>query len=398
MRKSVDPDTALALVLESTRELMPREVALEEALGCVLDEAARADRDYPPFDRAAMDGFAVRLSDRARTVPIIGELAAGRLWPDTLAGGTAIEIMTGAPCPKGAEAVVPKEDALRDGEHVTLPAAFEAGLHIARRGSECRAGSTVVQAGALVTPLVTAVLANFGVLRPRVIPRPRVFILVTGDEIAPLGSEPQAAQIRDSNGAMLAALARQEGATVTGVRFAPDTPEALRRSLAETSNADLVLVTGGVSAGKYDLVPSLLTELGVELVFHKVTQKPGKPLLFGRGPAQLFLALPGNPLSTHLGFCRYAAAALAKMSRRALPPPEHGRLARRLVVKGERTSFVLARASRVACGLSVEPLVGQGSADIFASAYANAYLRFAPGRHELEADTPVELTWAGPPG
>lgn len=397
MHKSIDPDLALRLVLEATSELAPRAVALDRAPGLVLAAPVRADRDYPPFDRAAMDGLAVKVDDAGKEVRVQGEAAAGRAATGSVAPGVAVEVMTGAPCPAGTEAVVPREDLTASLQGFVLPQHVKPYQHIAGRGSECAAGAAVLSPGDVVTTIGVAVLASFGVTEVSVVPRPRVAIVVTGDEIVPPGKPLGPGQIRDSNGAMLAAMVAEADAELTSLRFAGDSPGAMREALRGPPEADVLLLTGGVSAGKYDLVPAAATEAGFELVFHEVRQKPGKPLLFGRRAGQLLFGLPGNPLSVHLGFTRYVAAALAKMRRCTLPGPERGELTNAITIRGERTSFVLAQVRREGAVLKVTPSLGRGSADVFASARARAYLRLDPGAHALPAGAPVEVTWAGAP-
>lgn len=397
MHKLVDPDLALRLVVDATSELAPRPTALARALGLVLAAPVRADRDYPPFDRAAMDGVAVKVDDAGKQVRVRGEAAAGHEATGAVEPGVAVEVMTGAPCPPGTEAVVPREDLTANVQGFVLPAHVKPYQHVAGRGSECAAGAAVLAPGDVVTTIGVAVLASFGVAEASVIPRPRVAVVVTGDEIVPPGKPVGPGQIRDSNGAMLSAMVAEADAELTSLRFAGDSPGALREALRGPPDADVLLLTGGVSAGKYDLVPAALVEAGFELVFHKVQQKPGKPLLFGHRVGQLVFGLPGNPLSVHLGFARYVLAALAKMRRRALPGPQRGELTAPLNVRGERTSFVLAQARRNGAALEISPLVGRGSADVFASARARVYLRLDPGAHALPAGAPVEVTWAGAP-
>lgn len=392
--KMIDPDLALRLVLEHTPPGRVADVPLGQASGLTLVETASADRDYPPFHRAAMDGYAVRVGDAGRPVAVAGEVAAGHEASAPVREGQAVEIMTGAPCPPGTEAVVKREDVRVLDGRVALPPAIAFGENISPRGCERPRGAAVAPAGTVVTPLTAAVLATVGVTRARVHARPTLAIVTTGDELVVAGRAPGAAQIRDSNGPMLVALAEALGLAPPDVQHASDTRASLLEALTAAGRADLVLLSGGVSAGKYDLVPDVLAGLGAEMILHKVTQKPGKPMLVARRGTQMIFGLPGNPLSTHLCFHRYVAPAARKMmGRPAVEPPDHGRLARPLGVASDRTLFLLARVEPGEDGWQVTALPGRGSADVFASVGANAYVRLAAGAHRLEAGTAVEFEW-----
>lgn len=402
----IDPDQALACVLEHTAVAPARSVAITDAVGLVLAREVRADRDYPPFDRAMMDGYAVCTADAGRTVPVAGLVAAGDPRSGTAAlrvrPGLAIEIMTGAACPEGTEAVVMKEKVRREGDQVTLPGEIGVGDHIAARGSECHEGEPLLTPGDPLTPLAVAVLATVGLTEVDVIPEPSLAMITTGDELAGPGEVPGTTQIRDSNGPMLLAQARRAGLSRCRGLHAFDTLASLTAALAECEDADIVVLTGGVSAGRFDLVPEAIAARGGEILFHKVSQKPGKPMLFARRQragdgAQLLFGLPGNPLSTHLGFHRYVLPAVRKrMGRRAVvPETARGRLAAPLAIGADRTLFVPLRVEREAQGFAATALHGEGAADVFATSSANAYLRLPPGEHLLPAGTDIEFEWTG---
>jgi molybdopterin molybdotransferase len=366
-------------------------------VGLILAEPVRADRDYPPFRRAMMDGYAVVVADAGRTIDVVGEVAAGQAPALTVAPGACASIMTGAPCPEGAEAVVKREDVTLSGRRVALPARVAAGQHIAARGSECEAGALTLEAGMSITPLVVAVLTTVGRREVRAFAPPRLAVISTGDELVEAGRQPGEAQIRNSNGPMLAALSRLAGLPEPDQLHALDTLESLEGTLQRASRADIILLSGGVSAGRFDLVPQALRRYGAEPVFHKVTQKPGKPLLFATRGRQLIFGLPGNPLSSHFCFSRYVRPAARKMmGQPPLSAVYSGRLSEPLRVKSARTLFVLARATEAGGGAwSLRPLLGQGSADIFASAGANAYIRLPVGDHDLPAGATQEFLWIG---
>ena len=394
MRTLIDPDTAIELVLASSNHAKSLSFSVYETLGEILAESILADSDYPPFDRSMMDGYAVRASDAGGTVNVAGEVAAGGVSTHHVAAGTAMEIMTGAPCPDGTEAVVPKEDVTREEDRVTLPTTIKPGQNITRRSAECAKGTTVLNAGDTITPLALATIVTFGIEEVSVYPTPKLAIITTGDELVAPHETPGPSQIRNSNGPMLAAMAQSLGVSPTFVTHARDTMDELRNALAQASACDFIILTGAVSAGKYDSVPDALREFGATPIFHKVTQRPGKPIFFATRDRQLIFGLPGNPLSCHLGFHRYVAPAIRKfMHHEPLPPKATGTLAAPYVMKGPRTVFQLARAEHRDNAWIVTPLLGKGSADMYAGSTANCMLRFEPGCGTVDSGSAIEFEW-----
>lgn len=394
MAELVSPDTALRLVRAAATALAPTRVAIEDALGLRLCEPVRSDRPYPPFDRAMMDGFAVALADAGRVATVVGEVAAGEASTACVSPGSAVRIMTGAACPQGTEAVVPVERVHETSEGVTVPEDIRRGQNVAAMGSECPEGATVAQAGDAVTPLVVASLAMFGSTRVSVIPRPACAVITTGGELVDHRTEPDERQIRNSNGPMLAALLRAAGVPNAERVHADDTPESLSAALDRTAFADIIVLTGGVSAGKYDLVPAAVRARGFETVFHKVAQRPGKPLLFARRGHRLLFGLPGNPLASHLGFERYVRAAIdCMMGGSGEPAAAWGELSAEVVADRSRTLFQLCRAVPGDVGWNVTPLIGRGSADLHTPATANAMVRVEPMQGTIAAGARVPFTW-----
>jgi molybdopterin molybdotransferase len=315
--------------------------------------------------------------------------AAGRLPL-----GTVMEVMTGAPCPEGGEAVVPVESVKQGADGVRLPVEIRPGQHIARRGSDCPAGTEVLAAGLPLTALRLAVLATVGGARVPVRPPPTVAIVSTGDELVPSDRAPGPTQIRDSNGPMLATMARAAGAEVVAQGHAVDTPRALQRALAGVADVDVLLICGGVSAGRYDFVPEALTAWGARTLFHRVRQKPGKPMLVATRGRQMIFALPGNPLSAHLGFHRYAWPAIrVMMGLNPIGPSATGVLAEEVRVKGERTLFQTCRVHADAGRWLVTPLDTRGSADLFTAAAADALVRLEPSARAHRAGSEVSFEW-----
>jgi molybdopterin molybdotransferase len=305
-----------------------------------------------------------------------------------------VEIMTGAPCPPGTEAVVMKEDVRRDGPTAMFPASIARGQNIMPRGAESSRDAVILPEGAVLTPVALGLLAAVGRSDVRVHRTPRLALLVTGDEVVADGTPPLPAEIRDSNGPMLSAMARSLGVshlTATGVR---DTRECLATALDEASGADVVVLTGGVSAGNYDLVPAALLAHGAKLVFHKVRQQPGKPILFATKGSQLFFGLPGTPLGCHLGFHRYVGAAVRALAGWPQPVDKQGRLAQAWSTTSVRQQFVFAEVVATHDGShEVTPLRLKGSSDLFTPWNANAYMNVAEGMRTLSAGDIVRFDW-----
>ena len=391
----LNPKEAMRLVLEHAAPLGVERVALSRASGRVLAQTVVADRDYPPFDRAMMDGYAVRLADAGKRVAVVGEATPGVAWSGRLTDGQAVSIMTGAPCPDGAELVVPVEQTVLEGDVVGLPDDLRPGRHIAYRGSDRPSGADLLGAGARITPLALAVMATVGVVRPLVRCRPKVALVATGNELLDAAARPGRYQIRDSNTPLLLGVLHRLGVSDTLCLRAVDRPEEIRARLAECESYEIVLLTGGVSAGRYDFIPEVVAGLGWRVVFHKLAQQPGKPLLFAERNGRLLFGLPGNPLAVHLCAQRYVAAAIRGMSGLpALPARGVGRLAAGCGNRGDRTLFLPARVRPMAAdgGSSVEPMATHGSADIFPASRANAMLELAPGQ-TICSGAGVQFEW-----
>lgn len=391
----ITPDKALSTVLQNAMQLSPAKRSLSDAIGCRLSEDVQAPHDFPPFDRSMMDGFAVCLGMSSGRYLRTGILKAGEIWPTPLRSGECVEIMTGAPCPLGTDLVFPYEDVEQDGEWIVPPPDHLIGQFMAKRGSECRKGDSVLKKGTIVTPLVIAVLASFGRKEALVIPSPRIEIVVTGREVVRGKNFPEEAQIHDANGPMLMAMACMLGITEIGSRSVDDDILSLTESFEQVSGAEVVLITGGVSEGLFDLVPAALKESGVEIIFHKVSQKPGKPFLFARKGNSLYFALPGNPLSAHLCFHRYVAPAIRVMQGNAPISIRARGISRIAPNLSGRTRFELARAEGERG--SDEPFLltvyeGRYSSDLFSVHKANCVVCVPPSEEGNEADS-EKINW-----
>jgi molybdopterin molybdotransferase len=392
----IGADEALALVLESARAHARSltEVPAALATGLVLARAVTAERDYPPFDRATMDGYAVRLAHAGRTVEVRGEARPGRAATASVDDASCVEIMTGAPLPPGGEAVVMKEVVVRAAATATFPAVIAPGQSVVRAGAERRAGEVVVPEGTVLGPIACGLLATVGVRDVLAYAPPSLAVLVTGDEVVRGDARPGDVEIRDSNGPMLAAMARAAGVTRLEVRGVRDTEGALAAALEAARSFDVVVLTGGVSAGNYDLVPAALAAHGATTVFHKVRQQPGKPLLFATSGARLFFGLPGTPLGCHLGFHRYVSPAIrARSGQPVVASWGEARLAVAWSSPSDRQQFVLARVERTEHGWSARPLATKGSSDLFTPFDANAYINIPDGTRSLSPGESVSIEW-----
>lgn len=373
-------NAALTQVLEHAKTLEGVCVDLHCALGRVLREDIRSDSDLPRFDRAAMDGYAVRASELA-TVPVVlpvsSELRAGQFPTQPLPLGTVIQIMTGAPVPEGADAVIPIEKTKRVAPgRIEFSQSPGSGAHIARRGSEVRAGQAVLRSGLVLSPAHIAVLASVGNSSVRVGPRPRVAILVTGDELVDVDTTPQGGQIRNANGPAIEQQVRRAGGEPIPLGVATDNPEALARALAPGFEADVLIVSGGVSAGEYDFVEAVLAEFGVEVFFEAVAIKPGKPLVFGRRGSTLIFGLPGNPVSAQVVFEVFVRPTLMKMqgATGVSRPLLEVEVQEGLRNNSGRQAYLPARVWFEDGRAMAEPIPSRGSADVVAHARANALL------------------------
>ena len=360
-------------------------VALADAAGRVLAEEITADRDYPPFPRSARDGFAVQAADLPGALRVIGEVRAGDAFIGRVNAGEAVEIMTGAGVPEGADAVVMVEHTQRKGDRVKIERGIQSGENFNPRGIEAHGGDVVLSAGVRIGFAEVALLATVGRTGVLVYRRPRVAIVSTGDEIVEAGETPGAHQIRNSNAASLAVQVCRAGGRPEILGVARDNYESTRAQVRQGLEADLLLLSGGVSAGKYDLVEKVLAEFGAEFFFDRVLIQPGQPLVFGKAQDKFFFGLPGNPGSTMITFETIARAGLERMQGLQEPalPLLRARLARPFRQKPGLTRFLPARLS--ADGATIEPGISHGSGDVAALARCNAFLVTEPDRAEWAA-------------
>ncbi len=370
-------------------------VGVWDALGLVLAQEVKTDREYPPFDRSTRDGYAVRSGEvkpRAQ-LKCVGEIKAGDTVTEALSVGTCVQIMTGAAVPEGADAVVMIEHTQREGDLVRFERAAQAGQNIVPRGSEARAGQTILKPGMRLGFAELALAAQVGATQLQCAKRPRVAILSTGDEVVLIDQQPGPFQIRNSNSVSLAAQVRIAGGEPVVLGNAADRVEDLGEKIERGLDEDALVLTGGVSMGKYDLVESVLKALGAEFFFDAVAIRPGKPAVFAICKGKPVFGLPGNPVSTMVTFQLFVTLAIDLLSgAEAHPLPlVEARLAQALNERPGLTHFLPARIEWHGAEPQVSALKWQGSGDIAALAGANCFLVVPAEREKIASGERVSV-------
>ncbi|MEX0717656.1 MAG: molybdopterin molybdotransferase MoeA [Planctomycetaceae bacterium] len=445
---------ALAAILAEVRPFDPERVPLHESLGLVLAEDVAAAEDSPPWDKSLMDGFAVRAADVAAgrgEWRVLEEVTAGRVPSRPIGEGEATQIMTGAPLPDGADAVIPVERVEYDAPGATMRLAdaatmshassvvgtahptkpsIVAGTNVIRRATVFATGDRLVTSGTLLRPQELGLLAEIGQARPLVRRRPRVAVLATGDELVPVDETPGPGRIRNSNETMLCAQLRRAGAEAVPLGIARDEPGHLRAKILAGLECDALILSGGVSAGTKDLVPGELARAGVRQVFHKVRLKPGAPLWFGVGEgvtssaerpgrsqrpgrwaagtseeetrnsslvtrhfSPLVFGLPGNPVSSFVCCELFVRTALRRLMgiEPAEPQPVSAALGQVHVARGDRPTYHPARLAAEETGWVVHPVRWHGSSDLRATLDANALAIIPAGDREWNAGERIDV-------
>lgn len=407
-------DEALTEVVRVAAPIGIESVPIVVAFGRVLAEDVTSDLDSPPFDKALMDGFAVRgdgVAIAGTTLTVIESVMAGQVPTLEVGPGQATRIMTGAPMPPGADTVVPIERTTPAGDDVRIDVAFTAGKNILYRGESMKVGERVLAAGHVLRPQDLGVLAELGVSSVPVRRRPRVAILATGDELVPPGEIPDPGQIRNSNESLLVGLVAAAGCEPVPLGIARDNKVELRAKIDVGLTCDLLLLSGGVSAGDLDLVPTVLNDAGVVQVFHKVNVKPGKPMYMGCGmwgvgcgegvsPTSHIpvFGLPGNPVSVLVCFELFAKTAIRRLLGidPAVPRAVSGVLTTPYENRGDRPTYYPAKIAANADGrLTVTPVRWAGSGDLRATVEADGTAVFEPNRSYTAGDTIDVLLWPG---
>mgnify|MGYP001253631772 CR=1 FL=1 len=394
-------EEAWEAIANETRHLAPESVPTHQAGGRVLAKPLLATEDYPNFNKAMMDGFAVRAQDcleAGASLNIEGLIAAGASTDVALSAGRAARINTGAPVPRGADAVVRIEDTQIDQTAgiVRINAAVKPGQNVTRQGSHCRRGDIILAPPLLLEAAQIAVIHANGTPEVSVYPDVSVAIAPTGDELISVGTPRSAGRIYESNGPMLMELVRQFGGTPTSLGIIRDDESALREKLKEALKSRVVVAAGGMSMGTLDLVPKVLADLGVRWIFHGVQVRPGKPVAYGRGPdGQHVIGLPGNPVSAFVCSWLFLRMVIRGLQGHVTQPPHRWRatLAREMKpAKDPRPAYVPARVwNNSEWGVTVEPCGWGGSGDPFGAALANALLCRDDPTRPLEVGSSVDV-------
>ncbi len=370
-------------------------VSVWDALGLVLAQEVRTDRQYPPFDRSTRDGYALRSKEvgPGAQLKCVGEIKAGDTVREALAAGTCLQIMTGAAVPAGADAVVMIEHTTREGDLVRFERAVERGQNIVPRGSEAAAAQSILTPGMRLGYAELALAAQVGGVRLECAQRPRVAILSTGDEVVLIDESPGEFQIRNSNSVSLAAQVRIAGGQPVVLGNAADRIEDLGEKIERGLQEDALVLSGGVSMGKYDLVESVLKAMGAEFFFDAVAIRPGRPAVFGMCQGKPVFGLPGNPVSTMVTFELFVVPAIDLLSgaeARALPLVE-ARLAEALRERPGLTHFLPAHVEWRERAPEVKALRWQGSGDIAALSRANCFLVVPADREKIDIGETVSV-------
>jgi molybdenum cofactor synthesis domain-containing protein len=398
---------AIELIEQNVAAIGSEEVPIDHVVGRILAEDIVADMDLPPFDRSQMDGFAVRAAD-VKNAPaqlrIVGESSAGNGWHQKMHTGEAVRIMTGAPVPAGADTVQKVEltseanfasaAAQRSEGTVTITEPIATGKNIVRQGDEVKKGEIVVRAGESVNDRMVATLAAFGYSKVNVARSPVVSVLTTGSEVVGIDESPGADQIRNSNSVMIQALAKRVGSKTRLFPSPPDDLDAIKQVIsAACFEADMVVITGGVSVGKYDLTKTALRELGADIYFEKLRLKPGKPAVFARLGKTVVFGLPGNPVSAAVTFYLFVRKALLIMQKARDTSLVKGRAVSGGVLKAakDRDTYLPAKLDTDnEAKMTVTPVKWIGSSDFIGFGKCDA-LAFVPAGERIEAGGLVDI-------
>ncbi|MBD3672922.1 MAG: molybdopterin molybdotransferase MoeA [Planctomycetaceae bacterium] len=404
MASLISVEEAQSLLLDHISPTSLESCNLPQALGRTLREDFVSHQSSPLFDKSLMDGYAVRTQDLTSdvvTLDVLEMVSAGEVGRHEIAEGETVQIMTGAPLPNGADAVIPveKSQPVAEKQRVELQTSgISPETNLIRAGAILREGQTLISAGTVIRPAEIALLAEYGRADISVSRRPFVSILATGDELVPAGESLGPGQIRNSNAPMLESQVASAGAIPNNLGIGRDRLDDLREKIAAALTGDFLLLSGGVSAGEKDLVPQVLKECGVREIFHKVRVKPGKPLWFGvqekpDGKKTYVFGLPGNPVSSMLCFEVFVRTAIRQFLGQSHPLPvlRKLRLGKAHVAAGGRPTYYPSQFVSHPDGLSVEPVDWKGSSDLFAPTQADCWILFPAGDREWPVGEMVDV-------
>ncbi len=384
-------EEAAKLVKEHSTPLGMKMLSTSDALGYVLAENVVSPINMPPFPQSAMDGYAIHQSDEFTTYTMVGEIAAGDSPENVnLKPGEAVRIFTGAPVPEGANTVVQQEIVEQNNGSISFTKEFKFGQHIRPMGEQINQGEVALETGTLITPGAVGFLYGLGITEVPVIKKPKVGIIATGNELVKPGNELTPGKIYESNSFMLEAALKQYNYCDVNITTVGDTFEATKQAIQEALKSnDVLLMSGGISVGDYDFVGKALIELGIEKLFYKVKQKPGKPLFFGKIEDKLIFALPGNPAAALTSFYKYVLSGLNILSGRNTNglTVKEAALKQDYLKKGDRSQFLKANLNN---GI-VEVLEGQSSAMLHTYAISNSLVYIPSDKNEIKAGEKVTV-------
>ena len=394
----IEIDHALKKVLGESNPLKPIILSLENVSGFFLAEDIESNADVPRFDKATMDGYAIRSEDSAHDaiLNVIGTVAAGEFFTKPVSKDCAVKIMTGAPIPEGSDTVIPIEWTSEPSPRlVKLDSPIDPGKNIAFQGEEIKKDALILKRGTRIDPVATAILAQIGHTNVLVYPRPKLSILSTGTELVEPDIVPKSGQIRDSNSFCVLNQCREWNADGTRRLIVADDVDKLQSAIrnAIDERPDIIIITGGVSVGEFDLVPDALKKIGVDIIFHNIAQKPGKPMLFGKLGEILIFGLPGNPVATYLDFELYVGPAICRlMGDEQFEIDYLTAIAEEdFKIKSDRTYFHPALVKQMESNWVAYPVSTHGSGDIYSIVKANAFARFDPGTYIVPAGEEIEF-------
>jgi len=395
----IEFDEALKKIIQYTPVLTSELVPVEKAIGKILCENIIAKINMPPFNKSAMDGFAVQLKD-VTSIPIslkcCGLIQAGEQTPNKINPKECIKIMTGAPLPKNADTVIKVEDTVQKNDSIKILTTLQKGQNICFKGEDIKVGQKLLHKGICLCSSHIALISSMGKKKIKVGQQPIVAILNTGGEIIPPGQILPPYKIYNSNGPMLSALLNSDAIPNKFLGIARDNDKELTLAIKKGLTYDILLISGGVSMGDYDLVPGILKKMGIKKIFHKVRIKPGQPLFFGVKKKTLIFGIPGNPVSNFLAYHIFILPTIKKMMgyQSFMPQFQNGLLKKNFRQKTGRKHFVLVQITKVNHQYHIYPVKCHGSADIYALSQSNGFMIIEKNQTFIKQGSKVKFfTW-----
>ncbi len=399
MKKMITYERALETVVQNARRLSSERILIERSIGRVLNEDIYSKVAMPPFDKSAMDGYALRASDAADSpvkLKCVGLIQAGQAFKRKLCKGECVKIMTGAQLPAGADSVVMVEDTKDNAGAIEVLKGARQKDNICFKGEDLKVGQRVLKAGEEISPAAIAILATVGRRFVEVVRKPKISLMNTGGEITPLGAKLGNNKIYNANGPLLGAFLESEGIKPQFLGIAEDNEPKLKKMIRNGLGVDILLISGGVSMGDYDLVPSVLRSLGIKEIFHKVNIKPGKPIFFGTKGKALVFGIPGNPVSNFLAYLIFIRPAVYKMMghKNSRPLFRTGVVGEEFHSKKGRKHFVLVKIANKKGRHYLAALASHGSADTLSLSKADGFMIVGEDSCVIKKNSKAQfITW-----